>query len=363
MAESQETDTVRPSPHRAPAWHSTDVLRTAALVLAMYVAARLIWFASPLLLTAFIGVLFGLAVSAGADRLARYGVHRGIAAGLVVFTFFALLILFGALIAPTLREQATELRGELPEAVARVKAWIDAHQAGFLGQLVASMGDVRPGSPSALLFPFLHSTIAIIAGFALIVFLSIYIGAEPALYHAGAMQLFPYRARARAGEVLSAIAAVLRKWLVTQLIAMAVTGTVTTIVLLLLHVKAAVALGVLTGLLQFIPTIGPIVSALPAIAMGFLDSPEKAVSVLIAYYGIHFLETHLLIPLLMRGGINLPPAITILSQALMAVLFGFLGLMVAVPLVAVVMVAVKMLYVEDVVGNGERLTAPADGAR
>src|SRR5207253_1162613 len=133
---------------------------------------------------------------------------------------------------------------------------------------------------------------------------------------------------------------------------------VTTIVLLLLRVKAAVALGVLTGLLQFIPTIGPIVSALPAIAMGFLDSPEKAGSVLIAYYGIHFLETHLLIPLLMRGGINLPPAITILSQALMALLFGFLGLMVAVPLVAAVIVAVKMLYVEDVVGEG--LTAGTD---
>src|SRR5437870_3265040 len=115
MAESQESDTPRARRDRAPAWHSTDVLRTAALVLAMYVAVRLFWFASPLLLTAFIGVLFGLAVSSGAERLARLGVRRGIAAGLIVVTFFALLILFGALMAPTLREQATELRGELPE--------------------------------------------------------------------------------------------------------------------------------------------------------------------------------------------------------------------------------------------------------
>ena len=71
----------------------------------------------------------------------------------------------------------------------------------------------------------------------------------------------------------------------------------------------------------------------------------------IAYVGVHFLEGHLLIPLLMKGGIDLPPALTIFSQALMAVLFGFLGLMCAVPLLAASTVAVKMLYVEDVVGD------------
>jgi predicted PurR-regulated permease PerM len=71
----------------------------------------------------------------------------------------------------------------------------------------------------------------------------------------------------------------------------------------------------------------------------------------VAYVGVHFLEGHLLIPLLMKGGINLPPALTILSQALMALLFGFLGLMCAVPLLAATVVGVKMLYVEDVVGD------------
>src|SRR5439155_14484287 len=163
--------------------------------------------------------------------------------------------------------------------------------------------------------------------------------------------LFPHRARARAGEVLSAMSAMLRRWLVTQLIAMATIGGITTIVLLILRVKPAFALGVLAGLFEFIPTIGPILSSLPAIAMGFLDSPEKALYVILAYTGVQFLENHLLIPLLMKGGIDLPPALTILSQALMALLFGFLGLMCAVPILAATMVAVKMLYVEGVVGD------------
>jgi predicted PurR-regulated permease PerM len=85
--------------------------------------------------------------------------------------------------------------------------------------------------------------------------------------------------------------------------------------------------------------------------MAFVDSPQKALMVVALYVGIQFLENHLLIPMLMKGGVDIPPVLTILAQALMTLLFGFLGLMVAVPFVAAVMVAVKMLYVERVVGD------------
>jgi predicted PurR-regulated permease PerM len=201
------------------------------------------------------------------------------------------------------------------------------------------------------LFPFLSSTLAVLGGLLIILFLAIYIGADPDLYHRGLMLLFPRRGRHRAGEVFSAMATVLRRWLVTQLVAMVAIGSVTTVVLLILDVKAAFALGILAGLLEFIPTVGPILSAVPAVAMGFLDSPEKALYVAIAFWAIQFAENHLLIPLLMKGGVDVPPVLTILSQALMAMVFGFLGLMCAVPILAAVMVAVKMLYVEDVVGE------------
>jgi predicted PurR-regulated permease PerM len=206
-------------------------------------------------------------------------------------------------------------------------------------------------SATRFLFPFVSSTLAAFGGLLLITFLAVYIGAEPTVYRAGLMHLFPHRARARADEVLSAMAVALRKWLVTQLIAMATIGTVSTVALLILKVKAAVALGILAGLFEFIPTIGPIISAVPAVAMGFLDSPEKALTVALVYVAIQFLENHILIPLLMRGGVDIPPALTVVTQALMALIFGFIGLMVAVPLLAAVMVPVKMLYVEGVVGD------------
>jgi predicted PurR-regulated permease PerM len=167
------------------------------------------------------------------------------------------------------------------------------------------------------------------------------------------LALLPARRRTQGSEVMDRVAMVLRKWLVTQLIAMAVIGTVTTIALLVLRVKAAFALGLLAGLFEFIPTVGPLLSAVPAIGMGFLDSPEKALLVGGVYIAIQFLENHILIPLLMKGGMDLPPALTVVTQALLALVFGFLGLMVAVPLLATVLVVVQVLYVQK---------APAGGA-
>jgi predicted PurR-regulated permease PerM len=390
---------------RTVGWRSTDVLRTAALVIAMYVGLRLLWFASALVLTTFLAVLFGLAVSAGVDRLERLRVPRGVGAAVIVLSFFGLLFLLGLWMAPTLREQGAELRRRLPEAVDRVQEWVNRRQ-GFMSFLLRPPGSgaggagatgaataPRPaqapaagparepargaqpdtgartaGPPSATetlssrlggqmggvvryLFPFLQSTVAAVAGLLLIIFLAIYIAADPDTYHAGLMHLFPKPSRRRAGETLSAMATVLRKWLVTQLIAMMAIGAVTTTVLLILDVKAALALGVIAGLLEFIPTIGPILSAIPAVAMGFVDSPQKALTIAVAYIGIQFLENHILIPILMKGGVDIPPALTILAQALATLVFGFLGLMVAVPLMAATMVAVKMLYVEGVVGD------------
>jgi predicted PurR-regulated permease PerM len=181
------------------------------------------------------------------------------------------------------------------------------------------------------------------AGIVLVIFLAIYIAIDPSTYRRGFLHLIPASTREKTDEVLGAIAVTLRKWLVTQLIAMIVIGAVTTAVLMILKVRAAVPLGILAGLLEFVPTIGPILSSVPAIAMGFVDSPEKAVAVAIAYVGIQFIENHLLIPILMKEGVNIPPALTIVMQALMAIVFGVLGLLVAVPLLAAIMITVRIL--------------------
>jgi predicted PurR-regulated permease PerM len=372
---------------RSARWRSQDVLRITALVTGYLIALALVWVARDIVFAAFLGVLFGLAVGTGAEQLTRFRIPRGLGAAIVVFGFLGAVYGVGAWIAPTLREQGAVLRERVPEAVDRIEVWVRAHPGA--ASLVLGGREVaapQPTSPDSVqkagpleaahvdggsagvptlrqrltdqlsgaaryLFPFLSSTVTVAAGLFLILVLAIYVGADPGLYHTGVMQLFPRPARARAGVVLSRLATVLRKWLVTQLVAMVTMGVVTTVVLALLDVKAAVALGVIAGLLEFVPTIGPILAALPAIAMGFLDSPEKALYVALAYLVIQQLEGHVLIPMLMKEGMDLPPALTVVTQAVMALLFGFLGLMVAVPLLAAVIVPVKLLYVEGVLGD------------
>ncbi len=196
---------------------------------------------------------------------------------------------------------------------------------------------------SKYLLSFVSNTLAVLGAFVLIVFLAIYIGAEPEIYRGWLLSTVPAASRAQVRMILREMSTVLRKWLVTQLIAMVVIGVTCTVVLLLLGVKAPFALGFIAGLMEFIPTVGPIFSAVPAVLMGFVDSPQKALTVVVAYWAIQFVENNLLIPFLMRGEMDLPPAITLIAQTLMALVFGFVGLMVAVPLTAAVLVPLRMI--------------------
>jgi len=376
------------SPRRRPAstsWRSADILRAAGIVAALYVILKLLWFANEVVIVVFLGTLFGVAVASGVNRLTRFRISRGFGAAFVVISFLMVVYALGSFVAPTISEQGRELKQQLPAAVEQFEGWLNKRNPALVSALLgsdtttpAAPADSARAKPSAApsdsahaapasklrenlgkklagsahyLFPFLTSTVEMFAGLLLILMMSVYIGADPETYRNGILHLFPKRRRKRMGEVLSAMSLQLRKWLVTQLIAMLVIGVVSVIALLALGVKAPFALGVIAGLLEFVPTVGPILSAVPAIAMGFLDSPEKALYVGIAYLAIQQLEGHLLIPLLMKGGMNLPPVMTIVAQALMALLFGFLGLMIAVPLLAAVMVPVKMLYVEDALGD------------
>ncbi|HUF64464.1 MAG TPA: AI-2E family transporter [Gemmatimonadaceae bacterium] len=350
-------------------------LRIVVWLAVIYVALQLFWRTRNLLLTVFLGVLFAIAVSAGADKLQKFRIPRGLGAPLIVLAFLGLLGAFGTWIGPTVRQQSIELRTKLPEALDKIEQWVQGQGGGVIATVLGVPGpdslagaagtQPEPGPPMQVaveekpeglrerltaqlsgagryFLPVLGSTLAVVAALLLVLFVAIYVAIDPGLYQRGALRLLPPRNRDRAAVVLSAIGAMLRKWLVTQFILMVVIGVASTVVFLALDVRAAVPLGILAGLLEFIPTLGPILSALPAIAMGFVDSPEKALAVTVACIGIQFVENHLLVPILMKEGLDLPPALTIVVQAVMAIVFGFLGLLVAVPLLAMIVVCVRV---------------------
>ncbi|HMI55721.1 MAG TPA: AI-2E family transporter, partial [Gemmatimonadaceae bacterium] len=290
-----------------------DALRIAAAVVGLAIAALLLWHTRTLILTVFLGVLFALAVSSGADRLQRYRIPRGVAAPLLVLGVAAILAGFGTWIGPTVRTQTRELKTKLPEALEKLETWVHSRGGGIIATVIGLDEEAPVAAPPAaapdtvavltpstkavaeppslrerlraqlggvgrFFLPFLTHTVAVVAGIVLVLFLSIYLAIDPSLYRRGLLYVVPQPSRPRADRMLSAIAVTLRKWLVTQLIAMLVIGVVTTFVLLALNVRAAVPLGILAGLLEFVPTLGPILSSLPAIAMGFVDSPEKALA-------------------------------------------------------------------------------------
>jgi len=400
MAPLDESLLPSPLPPERRGWRSGDLVRAATIVLAVWFGMQLLWSVRSLVILVFLATLFGLAVGRGVDYLERYRIRRGVASALVVLGTLGAIFGVLSLTAPTLLEQGKQLQREFPEAIGKVQQWIDSRRGGLMGTIIeqasgpptvaqatdslatpagaprAGTARQAPTSPGArgaattaatdtaaaetptdrikrrlseglgtaskYLFSFVSNTLAALTAFILLVFLAMYIGAEPKVYREWLIAVVPATSRVYVREVLAEIATVLRKWLVTQLIAMVVIGVVSMIVLLVLDVKAAFALAFIAGLMEFIPTVGPILSAVPAVLMAFVDSPEKALFVVIAYWGIQFLENNLLIPFLMRGEMDLPPAITLVAQTLMTLVFGFLGLMVAVPMTAAVLVPLRM---------------------
>lgn len=202
-----------------------------------------------------------------------------------------------------------------------------------------------------LLFPIVSSVFGAMAGLVMVVFLAMYVAADPDLYRRGMLHLVPRRNRERATEVLNAVGDTLRRWLVARLIAMVVVGIVTGLALTALDIRGALALGVLSGLLEFVPFFGPIAGAVPAVGAAMLDSPQKALWVVILYVIVQQLEGSVLTPVLLKKRLDIPPVLTLVFVAALGVVFGILGMLIAEPILAVVLVATRMLYVEDVVGD------------
>jgi predicted PurR-regulated permease PerM len=359
---------VTQSPSPTPRFASGDLVRAALATIAVLLVLLLLWQTRLLILLTLLAALLGVAATPAVDWLARHRIKRGLGAPLVVLGTMALIASVGLWSAPTVVSQITVLRVQMPASIDKVDVYLEREHSAFINAILprdpsdtltapdGSTGATTSGrlakamrgqvsSLRGLVFTTVTSTLAVFAGLVYVVFLTMYVAIEPDAYRRGVLLLVPVASRDRGALVFDAVTVTLRRWLGTQFIAMVVIGLVTTLVLLLLGVKAAIPLGILAGILEFVPNLGPIMSAVPAVLIAFADGPQKALLVIFAYWAIQFLENNLLIPHLMREELDLPPALTLLWQALMAIMFGILGLFVAVPLLAAGFVTVRYLYV------------------
>jgi len=196
------------------------------------------------------------------------------------------------------------------------------------------------------------TTFSILADVYVIVFLAVFIALQPKLYRAGLVMLVPKPGRGRAHEVLDKISDTLVKWVVGRLVSMLAVGVLTALGLWALGMPLVATLALFAGLVTFIPNIGPIISMIPALLLAFFHGgPTEALYVLLLYLGAQTLESVAVSPVVQLRLILMPPALIFVGQLVIGSFTGLLGLTLATPIVAIGMVLVKMLYVQDVLGD------------
>jgi predicted PurR-regulated permease PerM len=188
-------------------------------------------------------------------------------------------------------------------------------------------------------------------GIVVVIVLALYFSAEATRYAQALVLLVPPARRARAAEILHETASAIWYWMLGRLISMTALGVMTAIGLWLLGVPLPIALGFLTGIMIFVPYIGDAIAAIPGVLIAASINFMLAAYVIGLYIAVHLIEGYILVPLVQRRVARLPPALTLSAQIILGVLAGFLGLLFATPLVAAAFVIIRMVYIEDVLGD------------
>jgi predicted PurR-regulated permease PerM len=324
---------------------------------AFIVSLYILWQIREVLLLIFAAVVLANALNVLVERFSRSGMKRAFAVLLSIFLLLAVLVGFFLVIVPPFADQFQELSELVPKGIQRLSIWFEALQARISPQLMQYfptidqlLQQVQPFVNRLLGggFSFFSSSLGVIFNLLLVIVLTLMLLADPAPYRKSFIRLFPSFYRRRVDEILDKCQVALRGWLVGILFNMFVIASLSFVGLLFLRVPLALAQAALAGILTFIPNIGPALSVIPPIAIALLDTPWKALAVLILYILIQQVESNLLTPYVMAQQVSLLPAITLLAQVFFATFFGFLGLFLALPLTVVAQVWLKEVLVKDI---------------
>ena len=345
------------------------LLLVAATLLALYQVLDLVF-------VFFIAVLIAVYLDAVQDPLTRFfRLPRPAALVLALAATLAALAGVVALLAPPLVEQTDDLMAAVPKYLSDLdgfirhlsaqypvlrRAGVASSDRGLMTTALLGVAEfVRTG-----IIPYVTTTGRVLIDAVAVVVMAIYLSLRPSLYRDGFVALVPPRHRPAAREVLRDLGVTLRAWVLAQLMAMVLLGVLTAIGLWMLGVPYWLAFGIFAGLAALVPFFGTLFSTLiPALLVlgerGFL--PFLAVASIGVV--VHLIEANLVGPILMQRQVALPPVLTILSVLVMAELAGPIGLVVAVPTLATVMVVVRHVLLHHVYGDALAPAAAAQGTR
>ena len=333
-------------------------VRRVLIVLGLASLFFLAWELRSLFLMLFGAVVIATIFRALADQIARFTRCReGLAVAISILLILAAVLLLIILFGSHVTQQAQLLREALPVAWRSFEARVG--DIGLGEQLKSLTQSIKAPSGFSAFSSFVLSISSGIADVLVVIVAGIFLAAQPRFYTTGAIKLVPPGKRELALEAMEESERALRLWLRGQIIAMVVVGLLTGLGLWALGMQSALTLGLLAGILEFIPFAGPILAAVPAILLALAVSPDLALWVLLVYFVVQQFEGNVLTPLVQQYAVELPGVVLLFSLLAFGMLFGTLGVVLAAPLAVVTYVLVKRLYVIETLHTATPL--PGEG--
>jgi len=318
------------------------------IAVAVLVGAAMLWMLRSVLLLGFAAILVAVGFRSASDWIARRtgltpGKSLAISVVGIVGTAIFLLYHFGG----QFSAQMQDLAAQLPEGWSSFK---DRVGQPDLDQRVISQMRAMTGDGTSVLnvaWGVVGGVTGALAGLLIAIVAGVYLAAQPGRYIGGFVRLFPAAGQIRLRPALTTLGVALRLWLVGQLFAMALVGILAGLGLWLIGIPSALALGLIAGLLEFVPVVGPIASAVPAVLLAMLVGWEESLMVAGLYLAIQQMEGYVITPLVQQRAVDLPPAFMLFSLIALGTVFGIPGVLLAAPLTVVLYVGLKTLYLRE----------------
>ena len=332
--------------------------------IALFIAIYILWQVHFIILLAFTAVALATAINCLVKLLMRSGIKkRGAAIFVALLALLLILAVFVLIIVPPLIDQVQQSLSLLPTVVDKIESWLMWLQTKVPEQLVGRIQELEnltrnlPNIAARLVSNFygiFSVSLGIIVNILLVTVITIMLLASPRPYMRLFLAFFPSFYRRRAGRILKKCEQALVGWTQGILFNMLVITILSGLGLWILGIRLPLANALFAGLLTFIPNIGPTLSCIPPMTLGLLDTPWKALGVLILYFSIQQIESNILTPLVMKERVSILPAITLLAQATFAFFFGLFGLFLALPLAVVAKVWIEEVLFKDILSNWHR---------
>ena len=321
------------------------ILKTIGIIIALI----LLWFLKSVLLLLFIVLIIVASFSPLVDWGQKHKIPR-LLSTIVIFIFlFGIIFLLGYLIVPPLVNQVIDLANNIPKYASQHNFSFESVknytiQTNLIDTIKSNVGNISKNlsSASSTIFAALAAAFGGIASFIIALALTFYLLLTKNEITEGILSYIPKRRKELVKRVGGEILLKLGAWARGQFLLCLTIGLVIGVALKIFGIPFALTLGVLAGLLEFIPTVGPIIAAIPALAIALTISPWKALIVLIIYVSTQQLENNLLFPTIMRKSVGINPVIIIIAILIGAELAGVLGIILAVPMAAVISIVLRV---------------------